>query len=152
MRRFLLVYSLFAMLYSCHAQNGPTQPNVILTWTQSTSSGVTANCVYRCTGASCTPAPPALFCSTAPIVTYTDSTVAASSTDVYAVTAKVGATESAYSGTASVAVPANPNAPTGLAAPTVTENRMLGTGLDLHARVDWNRADSPRSHRDTEKN
>ena len=131
----LAIFVAFTTSWSC-AQNGPTQPTVNLTWTQSTSTGVTGNCVYRCTGATCTPAPPAVFCSTAPIVTWLDATVAPSTGYVYAVTAKVGATESGYSNTAPVTVPANPNAPSGLQAPTVTKNENE-KGLDLQAKVEW---------------
>lgn len=114
----LVIVTVFTVAYSC-GQNGPTVPSVALSWTQSTSSGVTANCVYRSTGASSTPAPPAIYCSTAPVTTYTDTTVAASTTYVYAVTAKAGSTESAYSGTATAAIGAPPSAPTSLTTPTI---------------------------------
>lgn len=134
----LAVFVMMTTAYSCHAQNGPSQPAVTLTWTQSTAAGVTANCIYRCIGASCTPAPTALFCSTAPITTYTDSTVAANSTDGYAVTAKVGTTESGYSNIVVAVVPANPPAPSSLQAPTVTRNETPA-GLDLWAQVEWKR-------------
>ena len=145
MKRFaqsfvLAVFTMFSLGLTCNAQNGPTQLQVVLNWTQSTTVGVTANCVYRSTGTGSVPAPPAIFCSTAPITTYTDSSVAANTTDVYAVTAKVGQTESGYSNTATAVVPANPNAPSGLQAPTVTENRQNGLGMQantLQAKVEW---------------
>jgi hypothetical protein len=140
MRKFLqsVLLGMVVMLatsYSCHAQQGPTQPSVSLSWTQSTSTGVTANCVYR-GSASGSYTLPALFCSTAPITTYTDSTATASTTYWYAVTAKVGASESAYSVPLQVIVPANPNAPTGLTAPTVTKNEQKDS-FDLQAKVEW---------------
>ena len=141
MRLLRVIPFLFFAFYSCHSQTGPTQPSVALSWTQSTSAGVTAHCVYR--GAvSGTYTIPALFCSTAPITTYTDSTAAAATTYWYAVTAKVGSAESAYSSPLQVIVPANPNAPTGLASPTVTENKapapstLIGAG-NLQAKVIW---------------
>jgi hypothetical protein len=118
----LAAFVCFSTSWSC-AQNGPTQPTVQLTWVQSTTSGVTSNHVYRCiqTGTTaCVPAPPAIFGSTAPITSYTDSTVAPSTTYVYAVTASINATESQYSSSVTAAIPASPNAPTNLTAPTVT--------------------------------
>src|SRR5271170_3883533 len=130
-----------ALMYSCHAQNGPTQPTVALTWTQSNSTGITENCIYRSTGGGTTPAPPAIFCSLTPITTYTDSTVAANTTVVYAVTAKVGQTESGYSVTAQAVIPANPNPPTGLTAPTITKNLQPNINpSSLEAIVVWKEA------------
>jgi len=125
----LLVFVALSSAYTC-GQNGPSQPSVALTWIQSTSSGVTANCVYRSTGSGSTPAPPAIYCSTAAITTWTDSTVSASTTYVYAVTAKVGSTESAYSTTATAAIPAAPAAPTDLTTPTIIAG-------NLGARIVW---------------
>lgn len=95
---------LFTASFSC-AQNGPTPPSVKLSWTQSTAPGVTANCVYRGTTAGVY-ALPALFCSTLPITTYLDSTVARGTTYHYAVTAQVAAQESNYSNDAIAIVPA----------------------------------------------
>ena len=102
------------------AQNGPTQYQVLAKFTQSTMTGVTANCIYRSTGAATKPVPPALYCSTTPITSYTDTTVAAGTTYVYAVTAKVGTAESGYSALATAPVPANPSAPTGPTTTTTT--------------------------------
>jgi len=113
-----------ALLVICAAsafgQNGPTQPTVSLKFNQSPLTGITANCFYRSTGAGTTPAPPAIYCSTAPVTSYTDPTVSANTTYVYAVTAKVGATESAYSSPATAVVPANPAPPSGLTTVTIT--------------------------------
>ena len=106
--------------YSC-GQNGPTAPSVQLTWTQSTASGVTANCVYR-GSASGTYTLPAIYCSAKPIITYTDTNVARGTTYHYVITAQVGATESAYSNDATAAVPLSPSAPV-LGAPVETRLR-----------------------------
>lgn len=115
MKRFfqsfaLAVFVMFSASFSC-AQNGPTLPSVQLSWAQSTATGVTANCVYRGT-ASKTYTIPALFCSTAPIVSYTDLTVARGTTYYYAVTAQVNKAESGYSNEAVAPVPSLPP-PTG---------------------------------------
>ena len=121
--------------YSC-GQNGPTAPSVQLTWTQSTASGVTANCVYR-GSASGTYTLPAIYCSTKPIITYTDTSVARGTTYHYAITAQVGATESVYSNDATAAVPLSPSAPV-LGAPVETRLRkpMIGEQTPiLTARV-----------------
>lgn len=141
----LAVFVCLCTSFSCHAQNGPTQPTVQLTWVQSTTTGVTSNHVYRCTqtgSTACVPAPPAVFGSTAPIASYTDSTVAPSTVYVYAVTASINTTESQYSTPVTAAIPASPNAPTGLAAPTVTGALALpkekrGSADGLVARVVW---------------
>ncbi len=118
--------------YSC-GQNGPTTPSVALTWTQSTSTGVTANCIYRGTVAG-TYTLPALYCSTAPITSYTDTTVVRGSAYHYAVTAQVGTEESAYSNDAAAAVPAI-NPPT-LGTPKETKLTEPGDkGLFLTAKV-----------------
>lgn len=124
MKRFahsiaLTIFVLLSTAYSCHSQEGPSRPTVTLTFTQSTTTGITANCWYRST--TSTPTLPGT-CSTAPVTTFTDSTPAAGTTYTYWVTAQVGATESAYSTPLSVPVPANPGAPTNLNAPTVTKN------------------------------
>lgn len=139
MKRLLLNTLLFAFTlltcsFTCTAQNGPTQPTVALTWTQSTSTGVTANCVYRGSAAG-TYILPAIFCSTAPITSYIDSTVVASTTYHYAVTAKVGSTESGYSNDVTAAVPASPNAPV-LNTPTET-GKIESPGQGLVAEVKW---------------
>jgi hypothetical protein len=133
----LLFLTLFTCAYSC-GQNGPTQPSVVLTWTQSATSGVTANCVYRSTGSGTTPAPPAIYCSTAAITTYTDTSVAASTNYVYAVTAKVGATEGGYSNTASAAIPAAPAAPSSLTTSDIVAQNKKPSGT-LQAKVAWAR-------------
>jgi hypothetical protein len=106
--------------YSC-GQNGPTTPSVQLTWMQSTASGVTANCVYR-GSASGTYTLPAIYCSTKPIITYTDTSVTRGTTYHYAITAQVGSTESAYSNDATAAVPLAPSAP------------VLGTPVETRLR------------------
>jgi hypothetical protein len=113
----LLPFLFFTLGVHCHGQNGPTVPSVILTWTQGVApSGVTvtANCVYRSTGTGTTPTPPAIFCSTSPITTYTDTSVTVGTVYVYAVTARgSNNTESTYSATVTTpAIPSNVAAPT----------------------------------------
>lgn len=112
MRRFLETISLALFVFStCSwscAQQGPTQPTAILTWTQAASTGtsgpVTGNCVYRGSAAG-TYALPAIFCSTAPITTYTDNTVVTGQTYHYAVTAHFGPAEGPYSNDAAFTSP-----------------------------------------------
>lgn len=98
-----LIYMLFAAVYSC-GQNGPTKPSVVLSWTQSITPGITANCIYR-GSVSGQYTIPALYCSTTPIVTYTDATVARGGTYYYAMTARLNAIESGYSNEVAAAVP-----------------------------------------------
>jgi len=133
--RYLPLFLLFNVYLHC--QNGPSKPSVALSWTQSTTPGVTINNVYRCTQSgttACTPAPPSIFTSTAPITSYTDNSVNASTNYYYAVTATVGSTESAYSNVVEAAIPASPNAPV-LNAPTTTAK--LNTEETLQAKVEW---------------
>lgn len=105
----LLVVNLVLLTsaYSC-GQNGPSPASVSLAWTQCVppaGAPVTINNVYRCAGTGCTPAPPALYTSTAPITAYTDTAVTRGSSYVYAVTCTTGV-ESGYSNTVSAIVPA----------------------------------------------
>lgn len=88
------------------AQNGPTPPSAALTWTQGGGCTITANCIYRCSGAACNPAPPAIFCSVVPITSWSDTTLLRGTVYFYAVTAKCGGTESNYSGALQVTSPA----------------------------------------------
>jgi hypothetical protein len=87
---------------------GPNQPppanhSVSLTWTASTSTGITAYDVYRSTtsGGSYLK----LGSTTAAVLTYTDSTVAQGATYFYVVTAVAGAQESVYSNQVSASIP-----------------------------------------------
>ena len=121
MKKIIVVASLISAVlllsaYSC-GQNGPTPPSVTLAWAQAvppSGSSVSFNCIYRSTGVATTPVPPALYCSSTPIVTYTDTTVARNTTYVYAVTASIPAAasgtyvESAYSGTVTTPIPSLP--------------------------------------------
>jgi hypothetical protein len=96
----------FVVLLSSFAcpQVGPTPPkHPVLNWTQSTSTGVVSNCVYRGSSAG-TYTMPAINvnaagtgCSPAPIVTYTDLTAQVNVTYYYAVTAQSSSDESGYS-------------------------------------------------------
>jgi hypothetical protein len=67
--------------------------SVVLTWTASTSSGVTSYNVYRGT----TSGSYTLLASAGSQTTYTDNAVVSGTTYYYVVTALVGTTESAYS-------------------------------------------------------
>jgi hypothetical protein len=118
--KLVIMTGMLAFASALWGQNGPTLPTVTLKFVQSTSTGITGNCIYRATGATSIPAPPAIFCSTSPIVTWTDTTVAPSTTYVYAVTAKAGAAESAYSNSTTAITPANPNPPSGVTTVTIT--------------------------------
>ncbi|HXJ91311.1 MAG TPA: fibronectin type III domain-containing protein [Terriglobia bacterium] len=83
----------------------PAAPShsVTLTWTASTTSGVTGYNVYRSTT---TGGPYTKLTSTAVTGTsYTDSSVTAGSTYYYVATALVGTSESGYSTQASATVP-----------------------------------------------
>lgn len=119
MKTLLIV---LALSFAAVAQNGPTQPSVALSWTQSNSSGVTGNCVYRGVLAG-TYTLPALFCSTTPITSYTDTTIVRGTTYHFAVTAKIGASESGYSNDILVVSPAI-NAPSGLNATQIAKNQV----------------------------
>jgi hypothetical protein len=106
----LVAFVVLLSAWSC-GQNGPTPPSVSLSWTQCippTGVAITINNVYRCSGASCTPAPPALYTSTAPITSYNDTAVTRGSSYVYAVTCSTSAAESGYSNTTGAAVPSIP--------------------------------------------
>jgi fibronectin type 3 domain-containing protein len=128
----LSLFVMFASSFAC-SQNGPTAASVVLTWNQSTTAGVTANCVYRGTSSGQYKIP-ALFCSTAPITSYTDLSVQRGTTYFYAVTAQVGPTESGYSNEVS-AMPIPVNPPSGNGSKT-TKNVMPDSGAPiLTARV-----------------
>jgi fibronectin type 3 domain-containing protein len=81
MKRILLLIALLAVSLSAFASH-----QVALSWTQTTDP-VALNCVFRsATSGGESPANP-LFCSTSPITSYTDSTVAAGATEYYTVDA-----------------------------------------------------------------
>lgn len=121
------------------AQNGPTQPETVLSW--SNVSGVTATCVYRCAGTGCTPGPPALACSltgssTSPFTPtgctvctgYGDLTVSPSTNYAYAITDKVGTAETAYSNSKPANIPSALNGPVQNDTTVVAKNdRAKGT-------------------------
>ena len=133
-KSLVLGFLLIAPFVAC--QNGPTQPSVQLSWTQSTSSGVTANCIYRGATAG-TYTLPALFCSASPITTYVDNTVVRGQTYHYAVTAQAGAIESAYSNDATAAIPTAPAPPTGNAPSKITKLEKENRPSDVVATVTW---------------
>src|SRR5208337_2609160 len=107
-RRLLLALFLFASAAVAQTQHAAT-----LSWTQSTTAGVTANNVYRGTVSG---GPYTLLTTTAlpAATTYVDNSVTGGTTYYYVVTALIGASESAFSNQATAAIPATPNAPTSL--------------------------------------
>ena len=128
----ITMFTLFATSFSC-GQTGPTQPQVTLSWTQSSTPGITKNCIYRGTVSGTYQLPGTCI---APNTTYTDTTPVAGTTYFYAVTAQVGATESQYSVPAQAIVPLNPNAPTNLTPATITKNDLPGA-IEVQAKVEW---------------
>lgn len=111
--------------WSCHAQNGPTQHSATITYTQSTDAGVSANCLYRGTAAG-QYIIPAVLCSNSAVTSLKDTTVVEGATYHYAVTAKVGGQESAFSADLLVGpIPRNPSAPTGMGAILAKLERAL---------------------------
>jgi hypothetical protein len=116
---FVTVFTLFVTAlclcaFSCQAQNGPTQHQVVLAITPSVTPGVTGICIYRGSAAG-TYAMPALSCSSSPITTFTDTSVVSGTTYHYAATAQivtgVGTEESSYSNDVSATIPVSPAAP-----------------------------------------
>lgn len=122
MKSFAICLLLLFVCSFASAQNGPTQPSVSLTWQQSTSSGITGNCVYRGTAAG-TYTMPALFCSKTATTSFTDGTVVRGNTYHYAVTAQQGAAESPYSNDTTAVIA------TGILPPTL--NPPTDTKLNL---------------------
>lgn len=115
MKKLLLAIACFVMAGLPAAAQ--SSHSVTLSWTQSTSTGVTTNNVYRATTSGGPYA--VIYSSAAPATTYTDNSVASGSTYYYVVTALVGSEESAYSNQVTAVIPANPNPPTGLNATKV---------------------------------
>jgi hypothetical protein len=134
----LILLALVVMLtasYTCHAQNGPSTPSVVLTLTPSTTPGVTAYCIYRGTVAGTYALPGNCFPATQ--LVYTDSTVVAGTTYFYASTAQIGASEGPYlTPPLQVPVPVAP-APPGLATKTVAQNKPTNGAPGLEAQVRW---------------
>jgi len=92
--------------------DAPTQHQVALTWTQSTTPGITSNNVYRGTTSG---GPYSLiYSSTTPITAYTDTSVVGGDTYYYVVTALIGSEESGYSNQFQANIPVAPAPPTGL--------------------------------------
>jgi fibronectin type 3 domain-containing protein len=81
MKRVILIIALLAVNLSASASH-----QVALSWTQTTDP-VALNCIFRsATSGGENPSSP-LYCSTAPIVAYTDTTVTAGATWYYTVDA-----------------------------------------------------------------
>lgn len=92
--------------------NTPGAHQVLLNWTQSTGTGITGNNVYRGTTSG---GETLLYSSTAPITTYTDTSVTNGSTYYYKVTAVSAGGESGFSNEVGpLNIPTPPPAPTGL--------------------------------------
>ena len=108
----LPLFLLFAILMAGSAL-AQSSHSVTLNWTQSTTPGVTGNGVYVSLTSATGPWS-LLTQSLAPMVTYTDNTVASGKTYFYAVTALAGSAESVKSNAVTALVPANPFAPTSL--------------------------------------
>ena len=81
---------------------------VVVSWTQSTSSGVTGNNLYRGTASG---AETLYQTFSTPTTTYTDTSVSNGTTYYYRVTAVSAGGESSYSNEVSAAVGTPPNAP-----------------------------------------
>ena len=93
---------------------GPTPHSITLTWTPSTTSGVTAQKVYRSTTSG---GPYTAIASLGPSVTsYVDSSGSGGTKYYYVVTALAGSNESAPSNEVNAVFLANPAPPTGLGA------------------------------------
>lgn len=103
-----------ALILVATAFAAPTVHSTSLLWTQSSSTGITGNCVYR----SQTSGGPytSLFCSGTASTSYNDTQVIGGQTYYYVVTALAGTQESTYSNEVKVTVPLSPAAPTGLSA------------------------------------
>lgn len=110
-----MLYRLALILFSLLPQNPPAH-QVLLNWTESTTTGVTGNCIYR--GLSSGGPYTQLFCSQMPIATYADSTVAPDpnlgTTYYYVVTALVGSVESLHSNEVAAVYAPAPSPPTNL--------------------------------------
>lgn len=128
----IAVFLLLTQYVAC--QNGPTAPSVQLAWVQSSSAGVTGNCIYRGLTAG-NYALPALFCSVTPITTYVDNTVARGTTYHFAITAQAGGVESGYSNDAVAVIPVAPAPPTNNAPAKITQ--LDGTPDKVVAKVIW---------------
>lgn len=118
MKRVLLIAAVVCAFHAV-AANAQTSHTVTLNWTQSISSGLTANKVYRSTTSGSQGA--AIFTSASPVTTYIDSgPLTNGTTYYYCVTAFAGTNnESPCSNQASGAIPTAPAAPTAL---TITIN------------------------------
>lgn len=92
----------------------PTVHQASLTWTQSTGTGLTSNCIYRSqvSGGPYTQ----LTCTASPATSYVDLSVVGGQTYYYVVTAVAGTQESAFSNEVKAVIPQSPPAPSGLTA------------------------------------
>ena len=139
MKAFKYIFSILSLVLlsiGATCQNGPTQPYISLSWTQGTGGAtVTSNCVYRGTAAGVYTLP-AIYCSTTPITSYTDNTVVNGNTYHYAVTARAGTNESAYSNDAfaTVTLPTAPvlNTPTAAKLKKPSDSNTTNLVADVH--------------------
>lgn len=138
----ILLTSLAILLLAAMAlaQNGPTPASVSLAWTQGAASAasgaITANCVYRST-VSGTPVTPAIYCSTVPITSWTDTTVVRGTTYNYWVTCKFSASEGPYSNMVTASIPVTSTPPV-LNPPVVTQDfRPSPPNHKASVRLTW---------------
>lgn len=115
MRKFLLAFFCAAVCTLALA-NTPGKNTVVLTWSDP-DAGVTFN-VYRGSAAGVCAGTPTPYATLVPSTTFTDFTVTAGQTYVYAVSAVKGG-ESACSNEAQVTVPTAPSTPNNLQGKTL---------------------------------
>jgi hypothetical protein len=118
-RVFGLVLSLLLLLCATKTPANANTPGVVyvsLNWTMSSCSPACTYNMYRSTGTGTNPCAgtPTPLASSISATAYSDTTVAAGTTYVYAVTAVSGGAESACSSSVQIAVPSLPPAPVGL--------------------------------------
>src|SRR5512142_938708 len=101
MKRIALLCGIVLLTMGLNAY--PTQHQAGLLWTQSPSTGLTGNCVYR----SQTSGGPytQISCSASPVTSYTDLTVQGGQTYYYVVTALAGSQESPFSNEVKAQIP-----------------------------------------------
>jgi len=109
----LLIHASLLMFLPIAAR-AQTAHTVVLTWTQSTFSGVTGNKVYRSTASGAQGS--VIYNSTIPITTYTDSGPLTNGTTYYYCVSAVARSnnESACSAQVIATIPAPPPSPTAL--------------------------------------
>lgn len=113
MRKLILMVLLLSLASLGARANTPGKHTVVLTWTASTSTGVTYN-LYRGTSAGVCSGTPTPIATGISGTTYTDSTVALGTTYFYNVSAVGTGGESACDGEVAVQIPSPPTPPSTL--------------------------------------